>query len=158
MTCSSSCRKRMNPLQPLYGAPEPVRGDVYVALRRVEVLVAEELLDLAQVRTRVQELGRKHVPKCVRGDALALADAGSGDVAAKDLAQLCLVQAAALDADEDRPLWVVRADRHVVDEQRHERGVDRDDALPTALRLPHPQQPPFEVDVVPVEPQQLAPP
>src|SRR2546429_8685813 len=93
MTCSSSCRKRMNPLQPLHGAPEPVRSDVHVALRRVEVLVTEQLLDLAQVRARVQQLGGEHVPKRVRGDALTRADAASGDVAAKDLAQLCLVQA-----------------------------------------------------------------
>ena len=36
-----------------------MRGDARVALRRVEMLVAEQLLDLTQVRTRVQELGRK---------------------------------------------------------------------------------------------------
>ena len=35
--------------------------------------------------------------------------------------------------------------------------MDRDRPLPAALRLPHPEQPAREVDVVPVEPEQLAP-
>ena len=53
-----------------------MRGDAGVALRRVEVLVPEQLLDLAQVRARVQQLGGEHVPERVRRHALALADAG----------------------------------------------------------------------------------
>src|SRR5215217_7885272 len=46
----------------------------------------------------------------------------------------------------------------VVDDQRHESGVDRDRSLPAALRLAHLEQAPREVDVVPVEPEQLAAP
>ena len=61
-----------NPPQPLDGSSELVRVHARVALRRVEVLVAEQLLDLAQVRARAQELGGEDVPQCVRRDALAL--------------------------------------------------------------------------------------
>src|SRR5215216_6364348 len=44
----------------------------------------------------------------------------------------------------------------VVDDQRHESGVDRDRSLPAALRLAHLEEARREVDVVPVEPEQLA--
>ena len=54
-------------------------------MRRVEVLVAERLLDLAQVRARVEELGGEDVAERVRRDAFALADAGRLDVVAEDL-------------------------------------------------------------------------
>src|SRR5215210_7267947 len=93
-----------------------------------------------------------------RGDTLALADAGRLDVVAKDLPQRRVVEALALDADEERLLDERLAHRVVVDDQRHERGVDRDRPLPPALRLAHLEQAPREVDVVPVEPEELAAP
>ena len=46
-----------------------------VALRRVQVLVSEQLLDLAQVGARAQQLGGEDVAQRVRGDVLALVDA-----------------------------------------------------------------------------------
>jgi hypothetical protein len=51
-----------------------VRVDARVALGRVEVLVAEQLLDLAQARAGVEELGGEHMAERVRSDPLALAD------------------------------------------------------------------------------------
>jgi hypothetical protein len=44
----------------------------------------------------------------------------------------------------------------VVEEERLERGVDRHDPMPAALRLADVEQMPFEVDVLPVECEQLA--
>ena len=44
------------------------------------MLVAEQVLDLAQVRARVQELRSEHVTERVRRDALALVYAGGIDV------------------------------------------------------------------------------
>jgi hypothetical protein len=67
------------------------------------------------------------------------------------------VEPAALHADEHRLLDERDARGVVVGEKRHERGVDRDRPLSTALRLTHAQQPPREVDVVPVEAEQFAP-
>jgi len=63
----------------------------------------------------------------------------------------------ALHADEGRLLGEWDASRVVLGKQRRERGVDRDCPLPSALRLAHPEQSAREVDVVPVEPEQLAP-
>jgi hypothetical protein len=61
-----------------------------------------------------------------------------------------------LDADEDGLFGQRHARRVVLGVERRERGVDRDRSLPAALRVSHPQQSPREVDVVPVEPEQLA--
>ena len=66
--------------------------------------MAEQLLDLAQVRAGVEELGGEDVAERVRGDALSLADAGRFDVVSEDLAELGVVESLALDADEERLL------------------------------------------------------
>ena len=73
------------PPEPLYGAAEFVRGDAGVALRGVEVLVTEQLLDLAQVGAGAQELRGEHVPERVRRYALALGDASGAGVTEKSL-------------------------------------------------------------------------
>jgi hypothetical protein len=54
-----------------------------VALRGVQVLVAEKLLYLAQVRARAQKLGGEDVAERVGGYALALAHAGRLGVTAE---------------------------------------------------------------------------
>ena len=92
----------------------------------------------------------------VRRHALALVDAARLDVVAEELAELGVVEPVALDADEQRLLASGWRDRVVLGEERRERGVDRDRPLPAALRLADPQQPAREVDVVPVEAEQLA--
>jgi len=51
------------------------------------VLVAKELLDLAQVRAGAEELGGEHVAERVRRDPLALVHAGCLDVVPEDLAE-----------------------------------------------------------------------
>lgn len=119
--------------------------------------MAEELLDLAQVRPGAQELGREDVSERVRGNALALVDAGRVDVVAEDLPELGVVEPVALNTDEDRSLGQRHPRRVVGGEEWRERGMDRDRPLPAALCATHPQQPPGEVDVVPLEPEQLAP-
>jgi hypothetical protein len=68
------------------------------------VLVAEELLDLAEVRAGSEELRGKDVSKGVGRDALAFVDAGGVDVVAEHLAELRVVEPAPLHADEDRLL------------------------------------------------------
>jgi hypothetical protein len=72
----------------------------------------------------------------VRGDALALVDAGRVDLVAEDLPELGVVEPVALDADEDGLLGQRDASRVVVGEERHERRVDRDRPLrpPFAFR------------------------
>src|SRR5207244_3202676 len=50
----------------------------------------------------------------------------------------------------------VRTHPEVVDEKRLERGVDRHDPLAATLRPPHLHEPPLEVDVLPIEAEQLA--
>src|SRR5205823_14416726 len=92
-----------------------------------------------------------------RSDALALVHAGRIDVVAEDLPELRVVEPVALHADEDRLLGQRDARRVVLREERRERGVDRDRALPPALRLPHAEQPAREVDVVPLETEELTP-
>jgi hypothetical protein len=118
--------------------------------------VAEELLDLAQVRARSEEFGGEDVPERVRCHALALVDTSGVDVVAEDLPELRVVESVALDADEDRLLGEWDSRGVVLSEERCERGMDRDRPLPSALRLPNPEQPAREVDVVPVKPDQLA--
>jgi hypothetical protein len=100
----------------------------------------------------------KDVPERVRGDALALVHAGGVDVAAEDLTELRVVEPVALHADEDRLVGHWDARRVVLGEERRQRGVDRDRPLTAALRSAHSQQPTGEVDVVPLEPEQFAPP
>jgi hypothetical protein len=128
-----------------------------VALGRVEVLVPQQLLDLAQVGPGPEELGGEDVAECVRGDALALVDTGCLDVVAEGLAELGEVEPVALHTDEHRLLRERDAGRVVLGEERREGGVDRDRPLPPALRPPNSQQSASEVDVVPVESDQLTP-
>ena len=73
-----------------------MRVDARVALRRVEVLVSEQLLDLAEVRAAAEELGGEDVPERVRRDALALVDAARVDVVAERLPELGVVEPVAL--------------------------------------------------------------
>jgi hypothetical protein len=49
----------------------------------------------------------------------------------------------------------LRAHSHIGEEQWHETGVDRHDALAAPLSLAHADQPSLEVDVVPVQAQKL---
>ena len=51
--------------------------------------------------------------------------------------------------DEQRRLWIVRADLEVVQKQRLECGVDGHDSLAAALRPSHLQQATLEVDILP---------
>src|SRR6266511_864937 len=104
----------------------------------------------------MQELGGEDVPERVRRDALALVDAGRVDVVAERLAELRVVEPVPLHADEDRLLGQRHARRVVLGEERRERGMDRDRPLPATLGPPYPEQPAREVDVVPVESEQLA--
>jgi hypothetical protein len=63
----------------------------------------------------------------------------------------------ALHTNEERRLRIAGANPQVVDEERLEGRVDRHDSLPPALRPPDLEQAALEVDVLPVEPEQLAP-
>ncbi len=89
-----------NPAEPLDRSPQLVRVHARVALRRVEMLVTQQFLDLAQVRARAEQFGGEHVPKRVRRHALALVDAARVDVMAEDLAELRVVETVSLHADE----------------------------------------------------------
>ena len=62
-----------HPSETLDGSAQLVRVAARVTLRRVEVLVSEQLVDLPQVRARTQELGFCQPlgrPPDGRGDAL----------------------------------------------------------------------------------------
>ena len=72
------------------------------------MFVAEQLLDLAQVRPGAQELGGEHVPQRVRRDALALRHAGGARVADEGLGQDRLRQPPAVDTDKQRRFGRVR--------------------------------------------------
>lgn len=119
--------------------------------------MAEELLDLAEVRAGVQKLGGKHVAERVRRDALARVHARRVDVAAEQLAELRLGKSPALDADEERLFDDRLADAEVVGDKRAEGGVDGDDALAAALGVADAQEAAVQVDVVPIEAEQLGP-
>lgn len=144
--------------EPPNRASEFMGRDSRVPLRGVEVLVAEQFLDLTEVRAGAQKLRREDVPKRVRGDVLALGDACGARVAEKRLRQDGLREPPPLHADKERLLGIARADAEVVDEERLESGVDRHDPLLSALRAPDLEQAAIEVDVLPVEPEQLASP
>ena len=90
-----------DPAQSLDRPAQLVSVHARVALGRVEVLVPEQLLDLAQVRARVQELCGEDVSERVRGDVLTLVDAARLDVVPEGLRELGDVESPALDADED---------------------------------------------------------
>ena len=70
-TCSPLCGRR-SPGQPLDRAAQLMCAHPRVALRRVEVLVSEQLLDLAEVRARAEQLRGKHVAQSVGRDRLRL--------------------------------------------------------------------------------------
>src|SRR6266511_630474 len=97
------------------------------------------------------------MPERMRRDALALVDAGRIHVVAERLAELGVVEPVALHTDEDRLLGERDAGRVVLGEERRERGVDWDRPLPAAFRASDAEQTTREVDVVPVEPEQLTP-
>jgi hypothetical protein len=95
------------------------------------------------------------VAQRVRRDALALVDPGRRGVAAKRERHVRGRQAPAVHAKEQRLLAALRAHGLIRDEQRHEAGVDRHDALAPALRVAHTDQPAVEIDVIDVEAEQL---
>src|SRR5262249_49618519 len=72
-----------NESKALDGAAQLVRAHVRVALRGVEVLVTEQLLDLAQVGAGGQQLGGEHVTERVGRHAFASRYASGFGVAAK---------------------------------------------------------------------------
>src|SRR5262249_42281419 len=99
-------------------AAELVRGHARVALGRVEVLVAEELLDLAEVRPGAEQLRGEDVTKGMGRDALALGDTCSPCLAEKRLGQDRLRQPPPpLHADEERRLGFAGAYLEVLDEE-----------------------------------------
>jgi hypothetical protein len=57
-------------MEALDGAVEFVGGHAGVALGGVEMLVSEQLLNLAEVRPRAEEFRGEHVPERVLGDVL----------------------------------------------------------------------------------------
>src|SRR5262249_27514157 len=138
-------------------AAELVRGHARVALGRVEVLVAEELLDLAEVRPGAEQLRCEDVTKGVGRDALALGDTCGPRVAEKRLGQDRLRQPPPLHADEERQLGVAGAYLEVLDEERLERGMNRNRPLPATLHLPHRQHAAVQVEVLAVDAEKLAP-
>jgi hypothetical protein len=137
--------------EPFDRAAELVRSDPGVPLRRVEMLVAEQLLDLAKIRSGAEQLGGEDVAEGVRRDALPRGHACGSCIAKKGSGQDRLRQALALYADEERRLRVAGPGLEVLDEERLERGMDGKSPLSATLRLPHLQEPAFEVDVPPVE-------
>jgi hypothetical protein len=138
-------------VKPLHRAPELMCSHACVALGRVEVLVPQQLLDLAQVGPGTEQFRGEDVPERVRRHPLALADPGGSRVAEECLGHDRLREPATLHADEEGRLGISCTDTEVVEEERLERGVDRQDALPAALRPPHLQEAALEVDVCPVE-------
>jgi len=109
-----------HPAQPLVRPAQLVRVDARAALGRVEVLVVEQRLDLAQVRAGAEQLGGEDVPERMRRHALSLRHAARVDVVAEDLLELGVVQPVALNADEDRLLGQRNSGRVVLGEQRRE--------------------------------------
>ncbi|MDP9383643.1 MAG: hypothetical protein M3P50_00130, partial [Actinomycetota bacterium] len=63
-----------------------------------------------------------------------------------------------MDADEEGSLLERQSRVEVLEEQRHEAGMDWHDALAAALGDAHADEPAAEVDVVPVESEQLGAP
>jgi hypothetical protein len=77
---------------------------------------------------------------------------------AEGLAELGVVEPVALHADEDGLFGQRDAGGVVLDEERCERGMDRDRPLSPSFRLPDAQETAGEVDVVLVKPEELAAP
>ena len=96
------------------------------------------------------------MPERVRRHSLAPGDARGARVAEERLGHDRLREAAALHADEERRLGVMRPHTQVVDEERLERWVKRHGALAATLRSAHLEQAALQVDVRPAEPEQLA--
>lgn len=118
--------------------------------------MAEQFLDLAEVRASAQQLGGEHVAQRVRRDALAVADPGGVGVAAERRRHDRRRQPAAVGASEQRALMPERqADGEVGVDQRHQRGVEGHDALPAALGSARADQAAVEVEVVPIEGEQF---
>lgn len=130
-------------------------GDVGVALCGVQVLVSEELLDLSEVGVGAQELGGEDVAQRVGGDALSLGHAGRVRVAEERSGEHRWGEPFALHTGEQRRLVQRQSQREILHEQLCERGMQRHDTLTSALGVAYAQQPPVEVDVVPVQAQEL---
>ena len=126
-----------------------------VALCGVEVLVPEQLLDLAQVCACAQKLGGEDMTKRVGSDALALGDARSVGVAAKRGGEDRGGEAVAENANEQGRVIGRRSRGPVVEQQRDEGGMDRQHTLAAALGDSHPDEPALEIDVVPIQHEQL---
>lgn len=88
------------PLESFDGPAQLVGVDVGVVLGGVEVAVAEEFLDLAEVRAGLEELGGEDVAQGVGGDAFALVDACGSGVVAEGVGEDPSAQALAVEADE----------------------------------------------------------
>jgi hypothetical protein len=73
-------------------------------------------------------------------DALARGHAGCACIAEEGLREDRLREPLALYAYEERRLKITGADAEVVDEERFEGRVDRNDPVPAALRAPHLKQ------------------
>ena len=126
-----------------------------VALCGIQVLVAEQLLDLAQVCACAQKLGGEDMTKRVGSDALTLGDARGVGVAAKRGGEDRGGEAVAENAKEQGRVIGRRPRGPVVEKQRDKAGMNRQHPLSPALSDPHANQAALEVDVVPVETQQL---
>lgn len=114
------------------------------------MVVAEQLLNLAEVGARTQQLRRKDMSQGVRSDALSIRDARGTRVAQEGLGQDRLREAPAVDTEEERALRGPRPGRKVLREQWNQGGVDRYNPGPPFLGAPDPEQPALEVDVLPV--------
>src|SRR5690606_12193220 len=134
-------------------------GHVRVDLRRRQVLVTEELLDEAQVRAAIEEVGREAVPEGVRRGLLA--QPGDLDVLVEDLSNASRREAIAEAIQEERVgIFLVdprhlRADLDETLDRRQGEASDRHDPLASALaaRLDHLGR---EIDVADVERGELA--
>ena len=125
-----------------------------VALCGIQVLVAEQLLDLAQVCACAQKLGGEDMTKRVGSDALTLGDARGVGVAAKRGGEDRGGEAVAENANEQGRVIGRRSRGPVVEQQRDEGGMDRQHTLAAALGDSDPDEPALEIDVVPVQPEQ----
>ena len=108
------------------GRAEPGRRDVRVDLRRREALVAEQLLDDAQVGAAVEQVGRERVAERVRRDAVRQPGPATEQV-----------EAVAQPADAERAAAVVQEDlgRASPRRRRAAPGLDEDGPAVLEVRL-----------------------
>jgi hypothetical protein len=115
---------RFRETEPFDRPSQLVRGDTRVALRRIEVLVAEELLDLAKVCAGTEQLRGEDVTQRVGRDAFPFGHACGPRVAENCLGQDRLRQPLAVYADEECRLGVARTDLEIINEELLEHGMD----------------------------------